>query len=48
MKTETMNFEALIGRINQVQDMLQAQATTAKLQSLNNQKVEIWQAATAN
>lgn len=29
MKTETMNFEALIGRISQVQDVLQAQAAHA-------------------
>ena len=35
-KTRNMNFESLIGRINQVQDVLQAQAAHAvNLSSVN-------------
>lgn len=40
-----MNFESLVGHINQVQNVLQAQAAHAKLQVPKNQSNEIWQSA---
>ena len=43
-----MNFESLVGHINQVQDGNYIwQTASAKLQSADNQESEIWRSVTA-